>query len=149
MLRLSTPGFSRFEQAPHLDVTYAGAEANVAVSLVNLGRSADFVTRLPGNDIARRAICELRGFGVGTRWIVEGGDRIGVLFLEAGARQRASKVTYDRAHSAISQIQPGEVDWEQVFAGAKWFHWTGITPSLSDSAAAVESWLEKVPLMIG
>ena len=76
MLRLSTPGFSRFEQAPHLDVTYAGAEANVAVSLVNLGRSADFVTRLPGNDIARRAICELRGFGVGTRWIVEGGDRI-------------------------------------------------------------------------
>ncbi len=137
MMRLATPGFLRFAQTPHLELTYGGGEANVAVSLVNYGLSADFVTRLPKNDMAQRAINELRGIGVGTQHIVRGGERIGIYFLESGASQRASKVTYDRAHSAIAEIKPGDVDWDKVFSGAKWFHWTGITPALSDSAAAV------------
>ena len=137
MMRLATPGFLRFAQSPHLELTFGGGEANVAVSLVNYGLSADFVTRLPKNDMAQRAINELRGIGVGTQHIVRGGERIGIYFLESGASQRASKVTYDRAHSAIAEIKPGEVDWDRVFTGAKWFHWTGITPALSDSAAAV------------
>jgi 2-dehydro-3-deoxygluconokinase len=137
MMRLATPGFLRFSQSPHLELTYGGGEANVAVSLANYGLKTQFVTRLPKNDMAQRAINELRGLGVGTDFIVRGGDRIGIYFLESGASQRASKVTYDRAHSAISGIKPGEVPWDQVFQGAKWFHWTGITPALSDSAAAV------------
>jgi len=137
MMRLATPGFLRFAQAPHLELTYGGGEANVAVSAVNYGLSASFVTRLPGNDMGQRAIDELRGLGVDTSRIVRGGSRIGIYFLETGASQRASKVTYDRAHSAISEIQPGEVDWKAVFQGARWFHWTGITPALSDCAAAV------------
>ena len=136
MMRLATPGFLRFAQAPHLELTYGGGEANVAVSLVNFGLSADFVTRLPKNDMGQCALNELRGIGVGTGHIVRGGDRIGIYFLETGASQRASKVTYDRAHSAISEIKPGEVNWAAVFKGARWFHWTGITPALSDSAAA-------------
>jgi 2-dehydro-3-deoxygluconokinase len=137
MMRLATPGFLRFSQAPHLELTYGGGEANVAVSLTNYGLKTQFVTRLPKNDMAQRAINELRGIGVGTDHIVRGGERIGIYFLETGASQRASKVTYDRAHSAIAEIKPGDVDWASVFAGAKWFHWTGITPALSDSAAAV------------
>jgi len=137
MMRLATPGYLRFSQAPHLELTYGGGEANVAVSLANYGLETQFVTRLPKNDMAQRAINELRGLGVGTRHIVRGGERIGIYFLESGASQRASKVTYDRAHSAIAGIQPGEVDWDQVFQGAHWFHWTGITPALGDSAAAV------------
>ena len=137
MMRLATPGYLRFSQAPHLELTYGGGEANVAVSLTNYGLETQFVTRLPKNDMAQRAINELRGIGVGTEHIVRGGDRIGIYFLESGASQRASKVTYDRAHSAISGIKPGEVPWDTVFHGAKWFHWTGITPALSDSAAAV------------
>ena len=136
MMRLATPGFLRYAQAPYLELTYGGGEANVAVSLVNYGLSADFVTRLPKNDMGQRAIHELRGIGVGTRHIVRAGDRIGIYFIESGASQRASKVTYDRAHSAISEIKPGEVDWAAAFQGARWFHWTGITPALSDSAAA-------------
>lgn len=138
MMRLATPGFLRFPQAPHLELTYGGGEANVAVSLVNYGMTAEFITRLPKNDMAQRAVNELRGLGVGTGHIVRGGERIGIYFLESGASQRASKVTYDRAHSAIAGIQPGEVDWDDVFGNgkAKWFHWTGITPALSDSAAA-------------
>lgn len=138
MMRLATPGFLRFAQSPHLELTYGGGEANVAVSLTNYGKSAEFVTRLPKNDMAERAIAELRGIGVGTQHIVRGGDRIGIYFLESGASQRASKVTYDRAHSAIAEIKPGEVKWDEVFSNeTKWFHWTGITPALSDSAAAV------------
>jgi 2-dehydro-3-deoxygluconokinase len=137
MMRLATPGYLRFSQAPHLELTYGGGEANVAVSLANFGIETEFVTRLPANDMGQRAINELRGIGVGTHHIVRGGDRIGIYFLESGASQRASKVTYDRAHSAISGIKPGDVPWDQVFQGAKWFHWTGITPALSDSAAAV------------
>jgi 2-dehydro-3-deoxygluconokinase len=137
MMRLATPGYLRFSQAPHLELTYGGGEANVAVSLANFGIETEFVTRLPANDMGQRAINELRGIDVGTHHIVRGGDRIGIYFLESGASQRASKVTYDRAHSAISGIKPGDVPWDQVFQGAKWFHWTGITPALSDSAAAV------------
>jgi len=137
MMRLATPGYLRFSQSPHLELTYGGGEANVAVSLANYGLQTQFITRLPKNDMAQRAINELRGLGVGTNFIVRGGDRIGIYFLESGASQRASKVTYDRAHSAIAEIKPGEVDWDKVFQGAKWFHWTGITPALSDSAAAV------------
>jgi 2-dehydro-3-deoxygluconokinase len=137
MMRLATPGALRFSQAAHLELTYGGGEANVAVSLANFGLPTRFITRLPKNDMAQRAINELRGLGVGTDHIVRGGDRIGIYFLESGASQRASKVTYDRAHSAIAEIKPGDVDWDQVFEGAKWFHWTGITPALSDSAAAV------------
>jgi 2-dehydro-3-deoxygluconokinase len=137
MMRLATPGYLRFSQAPHLELTYGGGEANVAVSLTNYGIPAWFVTRLPKNDMGQRAINELRGLGVGTEFIVRGGERIGIYFLESGASQRASKVTYDRAHSAIAGIKPGDIDWDNVFAGAKWFHWTGITPALSDSAAAV------------
>jgi 2-dehydro-3-deoxygluconokinase len=137
MMRLATPGFLRFSQAPNLELTYGGGEANVAVSLANYGLATQFVTRLPKNDMAQRAINELRGIGVGTDFIVRGGDRIGIYFLESGASQRASKVTYDRAHSAIAGINVGEVAWDKVFADAKWFHWTGITPALSDSAAEV------------
>jgi 2-dehydro-3-deoxygluconokinase len=136
MMRLATPGYLRFSQAPHLELTYGGGEANVAVSLANYGLDTQFVTRLPKNDMAQRAINELRGLGVGTGHIVRGGERIGIYFLESGASQRASKVSYDRAHSAIAEIKPGDVDWDGVFQGAKWFHWTGITPALSDSAAA-------------
>lgn len=135
MLRLATPGFTRYAQATQLELTYGGGEANVAVSLANFGIDAAFVTRLPKNDIAERAIAELRGLNVNVRYIVRGGERMGIYFLESGASQRASKVTYDRAHSAISEIEPGMVDWSAVFADAKWFHWTGITPALSDSAA--------------
>ncbi|MDQ3813222.1 MAG: sugar kinase [Armatimonadota bacterium] len=137
MMRLATPGFTRFSQATHLELTYGGGEANVAVSLTNFGVQAAFVTRLPKNDMADRALAELRGLGVDTSHIVRGGERMGIYFLETGASQRASKVTYDRAHSAIAEIKPGDVDWPRVFEGAKWFHWTGITPALSDSAAEV------------
>ncbi len=136
MMRLATPGFQRYAQTPYLELTYGGGEANVAVSAVNYGLTADFVTRLPKNDMAQRAINELRGLGVGVSRIVRGGERIGIYFLESGASQRASKVTYDRAHSAISEIKPGEVDWDAAFSGARWFHWTGITPALSATAAA-------------
>lgn len=137
MMRLATPGFLRFAQSPHLELTFGGGEANVAVSCVNYGLSADFITRLPKNDMGQRALHELRGLGVGTGKIVRGGERIGIYFLESGASQRASKVTYDRAHSAIAEIKPGEVKWNEVFQGARWFHWTGITPALSDNAAEV------------
>jgi len=137
MMRLATPGYLRFSQASHLELTYGGGEANVAVSLANYGLPAWFVTRLPKNDMGQRAINELRGLGVGTEYIARGGERIGIYFLESGASQRASKVTYDRAHSAIAGIKPGDIEWDKAFAGAKWFHWTGITPALSDSAAEV------------
>lgn len=130
MLRLSPPGFSRFVQAQQLDVTFGGGEANVAVSLANYGMSSYFVSRLPGHEIGQAAVNHLRRFGVQTDHIVRAGDRLGIYFLESGASQRASRVIYDRAHAAISQIEPGEVDWAAVFDRAAWFHWTGITPAL-------------------
>ena len=137
MLRLTTPGHQRFAQAAHFEITLGGAEANVAVLIAQLGGSAEFVTRLPANDLAQRAINELRGLGVGTANIVRGGERMGVYFLEQGASQRAGKVIYDRAHSAIAEAQPGGFDWDAIFAGALWFHFSGITPALSASAAAL------------
>ena len=135
MLRLSTPGFLRISQAKSFEATFGGGEANVAVSLANYGVDAHFVTRLPKNDIADLCISELRGLGVGTEGIVRGGDRVGIYFLETGAIARGSKVIYDRANSAIAEIQPGMVDWHKVLEGADWFHWTGITPALSQGAA--------------
>ena len=137
MLRLSTPGYLRFSQARQFDATFGGGEANVAVSLANYGIDAAFVTRLPDNDIARACIKDLRSYGVDTSGIVFGGDRVGIYFLETGAVARPSKVVYDRAGSAIATIQPGMIDWKKVFEGADWFHWTGITPALSQGAADV------------
>lgn len=137
MLRLATPGFERFGQSSVLNATYGGGEANVSVSLANYGINTAFVTRLPKNEIADACIAELRGFGVDTTKIVRGGSRIGIYFLETGAVSRSSKVIYDRANSAISEIEKGEINWDEVFVGATWFHWTGITPAISASAAEV------------
>lgn len=137
MLRLATPGYLRFSQTNELSATFGGGEANVAVSLANYGMEAEFVTRLPENDIAAACVKDLHKHGVKTYHIVYGGDRMGIYFLETGAVARASKVVYDRAHSAISEIKPGMIDWEQVLAGADWFHWTGITPAISQGAADV------------
>ncbi len=137
MLRLSTPGYLRFSQAKQYDATFGGGEANVAVSLANYGIDVKFVTRLPKNDIARACVNDLRSYGVDTSSIVYGGERIGIYFLETGAVARPSKVVYDRANSSIATIQPGEIDWEKVFEGADWFHWTGITPAVSQGAADV------------
>jgi 2-dehydro-3-deoxygluconokinase len=137
MLRLSTPGYQRFNQASEFVATYGGGEANVAVSLSNYGIASEFVTRLPKNDIGRSCAMELRKYGVGIDNIIYGGDRLGIYFLETGAVSRGSKVVYDRANSAISQIEIGMIDWDQVFEGATWFHWTGITPAISQAAADV------------
>ncbi|WP_321307265.1 sugar kinase [Marinifilum fragile] len=137
MLRLATPGYERFAQAKEFTATYGGGEANVAVSLANYGIDASFVTRLPKNDIARSCEMDLKKYGVNTEHIVYGGDRLGIYFLETGAVSRGSKVVYDRAHSAISQIEKGMIDWDKVFEGANWFHWTGITPAISQGAADV------------
>ncbi len=137
MLRLSTPGYLRFGQARQFDATFGGGEANVAVSLANYGVDAKFITRLPENDIAKACIKDLRSYGVDTSGIIYGGDRVGIYFLETGAVARPSKVVYDRANSSIATIQPGMVDWKKVFEGADWFHWTGITPALSQGAADV------------
>jgi 2-dehydro-3-deoxygluconokinase len=137
MLRLAAPGYERFGQSNVLNATFGGGEANVAVSLANYGIPVSFVTRLPKNDIAKACTNELRGLGVDTSQIIYGGDRVGIYFLETGAVSRASKVIYDRAHSAISEIKPGMVDWDKVFEGANWFHWTGITPAISQGAADV------------
>ena len=135
MLRLSTPGYSRFVQAASFDVTYGGGEANVAVSLANYGLDSVYVTKLPDNPLGDAALNHLRRFGVRTEHIIRGGERLGIYFLETGASQRPSKVVYDRSHSSISEIRPGEIDWRNVFDGARWFHFTGITPALSDNAA--------------
>ncbi|MBO4994328.1 MAG: sugar kinase [Alistipes sp.] len=137
MLRLATPDYLRFSQANTLSATFGGGEANVAVSLANYGVEVDFITRLPQNDIAAACVGELRRYGVGVSNIVYGGERLGIYFLETGAVARPSKVVYDRAHSSISTIEPGMIDWESVFADADWFHWTGITPAISASAAEV------------
>ncbi len=137
MLRLSTPGYLRFSQARQFDATFGGGEANVAVSLANYGMDAQFVTRFPDNDIARCCIRDLHSYGVKTDFCIFGGDRLGIYFLETGAVARPSKVVYDRAHSSISTIQVGMIDWDKVFEGADWFHWTGITPALSQGAADV------------
>jgi 2-dehydro-3-deoxygluconokinase len=137
MMRLSPPGFLRFGQARSFDVIYGGGEANVAVSLANFGVPVDYVTRLPDNDLGDACIQYLRQYGVGVDKIVRGGDRLGIYFLEMGAVQRGSKVIYDRAGSAIATIERGMIDWEHVFADADWFHWTGITPAISEGTGDV------------
>lgn len=137
MMRLSPPGFQRFGQARSFDVIYGGGESNVAVSLANFGLPAEFVTRLPPNDLGDACVQFLRQYGVGVANIARGGNRLGIYFLETGAAQRGSKVVYDRAGSAIADIKPGMIDWKAVFADADWFHWTGITPAISAGCAAV------------
>jgi 2-dehydro-3-deoxygluconokinase len=137
MLRLATPDFLRFSQTNQYSATFGGGEANVAVSLANFGIPAEFVTRLPKNDIGQACLMDLRKYGVSTENIIWGGERLGIYFLETGAVSRGSKVVYDRAHSSISEIKPGMIDWVKVFEGAGWFHWTGITPAISQSAADV------------
>ena len=135
MLRLATPGFQRFIQSASLNATCGGGEANVAVSLANYGIDTEFVTRLPQNDIADWCVSELRKYNVGTKEIIRGGERVGIYFLETGAVSRSSKVVYDRANSSIADIKPGMINWHEVLKDADWFHWTGITPALSQGAA--------------
>jgi 2-dehydro-3-deoxygluconokinase len=135
MLRLKSPGFERFFQSPMLEATFGGGEANVAASLANYGLPASFVTALPKNPMGDSAIRYLRSQGVDTSDIARQGERMGIYFLEAGANQRPSNVVYDRADSSISTAQPGDFDWDAIFEGAGWFHITGITPALSESAA--------------
>lgn len=135
MLRLAPPGFLRFSQTNSFDVVYGGGESNVAVSLANYGIPVQFVTRLPNNDIGQCALMEMRKRGVNTDHIALGGNRLGIYFLETGAISRGSKVVYDRAHSAMAEIEKGMIDWKSVFKDAQWFHWTGITPAISQGAA--------------
>jgi 2-dehydro-3-deoxygluconokinase len=137
MMRLAPPGYQRFLQANSFDATYAGGEANVAASLAQYGYDAYFVTKLPPHEIGQACRCFLQKYGIKTDYIKMEGSRLGVYYLETGASQRASKVIYDRADSAIAKVKPGEFDWPTIFAGAEIFHITGITPALSDSAAAV------------
>jgi len=135
MLRLATPGYQRFIQSDNLTATFGGGEANVAVSLANYGIPVDFVTRLPNNDIAEWCISDLRKYNVGTTRILRGGERVGIYFLETGAVARPSKVVYDRAHSSIAEVEKGMFNWREILKDATWFHWTGITPALSQGAA--------------
>jgi 2-dehydro-3-deoxygluconokinase len=137
MIRLKAPGVERFFQSPSLEATYGGGEANVAVSLANFGMDAAYVTVLPKNVLGDECIRELRRFGVDTGKIVRGEGRMGIYFLEAGANQLPSKVVYDRAYSAIALAKPGDIDWDSVLADADWFHITGITPAISESAMAL------------
>ncbi|MDR0643716.1 MAG: sugar kinase [Treponema sp.] len=137
MLRLAPEGYYRFVQAHTFGATFGGGEANVAVSLANFGVEVAFVTKLPAHEIGQAAMNSLRQFGVDTSWIARGGKRVGIYFLEKGASQRPSKVIYDRAHSAIAEAEPSDFDWNAIFQGAKWFHFTGITPAISDNAAAI------------
>ena len=137
MLRLSTPGYQRFTQTTQYEATFGGGEANVSISLANFGMDTAFVTKLPNHEIGQAAVNSLRKFGVDTKEIVRGGDRVGIYYLEKGASQRPSKVIYDRAGSAISKALSGEFDWNKIFEGAGWFHFTGITPALSDELALI------------
>ncbi len=137
MLRLAPEGYYRFLQADTLGATFGGGEANVAVSLANYGMDAAFVTKLPTHDIGQAAVNSLRRYGVDTSKITRGGDRVGIYFLEKGASQRPSKVIYDRAYSSIAMAKPEDFDWADIFKGADWFHFTGITPALGDDVAAI------------
>jgi len=131
MLRLNPPGFLRFDQAASFDASFGGGEAIVAVSLARFGMAVDYVTRLPQNEMGDACIAVLQGHGVGTSKILRGGNRLGIYFLENGASQRPGKVVYDREGSSIAAIEKGMIDWDRVFEGADWFHWTGITPAVS------------------
>ena len=142
MLRLATPGNQRFVQSVSFNASYGGGEANVAVSLANFGLTAEFITRLPQNELGDAAIMEMRKYNVGTQHIIRGGERLGIYFLETGAVNRPSKVIYDRAGSSIADIKPGMIRWNEIMKDASWFHWTGITPAISEGAA--QSCLEAV-----
>jgi len=135
MLRLAPPGHRRFSQAQTFEAIYGGGESNVAVSLANYGLPTEFVTRVPDNDLGECALMEMCKRQVGTSHVLRGGERLGIYFLEIGAVSRGSKVVYDRAHSGMASIEKGMINWEAVFADAQWFHWTGITPALSQGAA--------------
>ena len=137
MLRLLPENYLRFVQADHYEALFGGAEANVAVSLANFGLDAVFVTKLPDHEIGQAAVNALRKFGVNTKDIIRGGDRVGIYFCEKGASQRPSKVIYDRAHSAIAEAKKEDFDWDEIFEGATWFHFTGITPALSPEVAEI------------
>lgn len=137
MLRLAPEGYYRFVQAEKYMATYGGGEANVAVSLANYGVDAAFVTKLPAHEIGQAGVNALRRFGVDTSFIARGGDRVGIYFVEKGASQRPSKVIYDRAGSSIAQASPADFDWDAIFEGADWFHFTGITPALGDTLAQI------------
>lgn len=137
MMRLAPQNHDRFVQTKDFGVVYGGGEANVAVSLFNYGKDAYFVTKLPKHEIGQAAVNEIRKFGVNTSHITRGGDRVGIYFCEKGASQRASKVIYDRAHSAIAEAKREDFNWEEIFADAEWFHFTGITPAISDNAAEI------------
>lgn len=137
LLRLSTPGFARFSQATNFNVQYGGSEANVAASLVYFGLQAEHITRFPKNDLGETATQTLRRHGVITDHIAYGDERIGIYFLENGAVHRASRIVYDRFDSAFAHIRPGMIAWDEVFKGASWFHWSGITPAISQGAADV------------
>ena len=137
MLRLAPNGYYRFFQNDQLQATFGGGEANVAVSLANYGLDSVYVTKLPGHAIGQAAVNALRSFGVDTSHIVRGGDRVGIYFLEKGASQRGSVCIYDRAHSAIQEAQPADFDWDAIFAGADWFHFTGITPALGPNVVEI------------
>lgn len=137
MLRLSPIGYERFIQSKEFNVLFAGGEANVAASLANYGLDTYFVTKLPSHEIGQSAVNELRRVGIKTDYVARGGDRIGIYFCEKGASQRASKVIYDRAHSAIADAKREDFDWKKIFEGAEWFHFTGITPALSDECAEI------------
>ena len=130
MIRLQPYNYERFVQADHLEFTFGGGEANVAVSLANYGVDAAYVTKLPAHAIGQAAVNSLRRYGVDTSMIVRGGDRVGIYFNEKGASQRGSVCIYDRAHSAIQESQPSDFDWDKIFEGVDWFHFTGITPAL-------------------
>lgn len=137
MMRLNPEGYFRFVQADSFDVSYGGGEANVAISLSNFGVDAAFVTKVPEHEIGQCAVNTLRRFGVNTSFIARGGKRLGIYFSEKGAAQRPSKVIYDRAGSSICEAVPSDFNWDEIFEGASWFHFTGITPALSDNAAAI------------
>ena len=137
MLRLAPEGYYRFVQADTFGATYGGGEANVAVSMANYGFDAKFVTKLPAHEIGQAAVNALRKYGVDTSYIARGGDRVGIYFLEKGASQRPSKVIYDRAGSSMATASQADFNWDEIFAGAEWFHFTGITPALNDEVAAI------------
>jgi 2-dehydro-3-deoxygluconokinase len=137
MLRFNPKGYLRFVQATEFEASYAGGEANVAVSLANFGVNAAYITKVPAHEIGQSAVNELRRFGVDTSGILRGGERLGAYYVEKGASQRPSKVIYDRSRSSIAEVKPGEFDWDTLLAGADWFHFTGITPALSDNCAVV------------
>jgi len=137
MLRLSPPTSLRFGQARSFEAIYGGGESNVAVSLANYGLDTEYVTRLPAHEIGEACLQFLRQHNVGTHFFIRGGERLGIYFLENGAAMRASQVIYDRTNSSFATIQPGMLDWKEIFKGGGWFHWTGITPAISESAAAV------------